>query len=56
MNEEKKKERQQRILSERQSKEHIKTGYLGVDSRKGRLEEIKTPNGVFRMKSNRKGE
>lgn len=38
----------------KQSNDHIKTGYKGIDSRKGRLHEVKTSHGTFRMKDNRK--
>lgn len=38
--------------AKKQSEEHIKTGYRGVDSRAGRLHEIKTDRGEFRFKDN----
>lgn len=45
-----------KLLGKKQSKEHIKTGYLGKDSREGRLHNAKTGRGTFRFKDNKKGE
>lgn len=49
-------EKANKKLAEKQSSEHIKTGYKGKDSREGRLKEVKTERGDFRFKDNRKGE
>lgn len=35
---------------------HHSTGYKGKDSREGRLKDVSTDRGTFRMKENRKGE
>lgn len=35
---------------------HHSTGYKGKDSREGRLKDVATDRGTFRMKSNRKGD
>lgn len=44
-----------KILAKKQSDDHKKTGYLGKDSREGRIKNIKTDRGEFRIKDNRKG-
>lgn len=43
-------------VGRKQSEEHKRTGYMGKDSREGRLKEISTDRGEFRFKDNRKGE
>lgn len=41
-------------LARQQSAEHKKTGYMGLDSRAGRLKTAKTDRGEFRFKDNKK--
>lgn len=43
-------------LAKQQSAEHKKTGYMGLDSREGRLKPTKTDRGEFRFKDNKRGE
>lgn len=56
MSEKSKKEVVAELSPKKQSELHIKTGYLGKDSRQGRLHDVDTDRGAFRFKDNRKGD